>query len=340
MKALAGQSPLFDMPGLPARLRDYSSMTLDEAIARSHELVDQALERYQSDRILLLFSGGGDSTVLAHVMRDRADTIVHVNTGIGVPATNQYVRDVATAWGMPYIETIPPDTYRDLVLGKVLSTRGDNIGRPVWKGFPGPAGHYLMYNRLKERALDKVRRQIIRDSGQTRGRTGQVMYLAGMRWAESQRRGRNAEEIDPAGSVVWVSPIVHWTNDHMKEYRRRHWCPEGHVHAPHKLCAPGVLPHNEVTDHLHMSGDCLCGAYAKEGEIHGLELFYPEVAEQIREIEQEMAAAPELADLPKERCTWGWGWDSRETPSGGGRLCSACDNRVGAVPLFGEGADE
>lgn len=320
------------LPGMPDRLAknppkstDYSHYTLDQAIARSHELVDQALEQHESDRVLMLFSGGNDSTVLAHLMRDRADTVVHVNTTIGVQATHDYVRDVANAWGTPYIEAAPPRTYRDLVLGRVLSTRGDNIGRQVWKGFPGPAGHYLMYNRLKERALDKVRRQIIRDSGRTRGRTGQVMYLAGMRWGESQRRFRNANEIDVAGSVVWVSPIVHWTNDHMKEYRARHWCPEDHAHAKHKLCAPGVLPHNEVTDHLHMSGDCLCGAYAKEGEIHGLELFYPEVAAELHAIEQEMAVDPGLTDLPKERCTWGWGANQERPGRQAGRLCSSCE---------------
>jgi 3'-phosphoadenosine 5'-phosphosulfate sulfotransferase (PAPS reductase)/FAD synthetase len=315
----------FDViPGLPDALqntppkaRKYEGMTLDEAIARSHALVDEACERWPAERILLLLSGGSDSTLLAHLMRRRADTIVHIDTTIGVEATHQYVRDIVAAWSKPYIEVTPPDSYRDLVLGRALIRSGPNAGQPAWKGFPGPAAHYFMYQRLKERALAKVRRSIVGP----RGKPGQIVYLAGMRWSESDRRFRNAEEIDPDGAVIWVSPIVHWTDGHIREYRERHYCSLDHQHAKHKLCSPEALPFNEVTAHIHHSGDCECGAYAKEGEIYELELFYPELAELIHEIEEEAQAD---GDIPEERCAWGWGANRQERPSGVGRLCSSC----------------
>jgi hypothetical protein len=96
-----------------------------------------------------------------------------------------------------------------------------------------------------------------------------------------------------------VSPLVHWTDAHMREYRARHRCQLDHDHAPHRLCHEGALPLNEVTEHLHMSGECLCGAYAKPGELDEVEFFYPHAAEPLRKLEAEA----EAAGVPY--CKWG-----------------------------------
>ncbi len=158
-----------------------------------------------------------------------------------------------------------------------------------------------------------------RDIVGPRGKTGQIVYLAGMRWSESDRRFRTAQEIDVDGAVVWCSPIVHWTEGHIREYTERHRCTLDHEHAEHMLCHDGALPLNEVTVHLHMSAECLCGAFAAEGEIAGLEVFYPEHATWLHALEDEAAAC----GIPREWCTWGWG-AGRERPSKVGRLCSSC----------------
>jgi 3'-phosphoadenosine 5'-phosphosulfate sulfotransferase (PAPS reductase)/FAD synthetase len=331
----AGQADI--LPGMPDRLakippkaREYAALTLDEAIAKAHALVDEVLNRYSPEHVLLAYSGGEDSAIVTHLLRERATALVHINTGISVPATAVHVRDIAAQWRLELIEAAPPRTYEDLILGKVLSTRGGNIGRQVWKGFPGPAAHNVMYNRLKERALDRVRRMLVGP----RGRTGQIVQLAGMRWAESDQRFRNASEIDPRGARVWCSPIVWWTEGHMREYRARYRCQLAHDHGPHMLCTPGALPRNEVTQHLHMSGDCLCGAYAQDGEIYGIELFYPEIAERLHELERRALAQ---GDIPPQRCVWGWG-AGRERPSGAGPMCSRCQAPAeipGQEPLFG-----
>jgi 3'-phosphoadenosine 5'-phosphosulfate sulfotransferase (PAPS reductase)/FAD synthetase len=326
------------LPGLPDALAavppkasTYEARTLDEAIARSHALLDEVCERWPAERILMLISGGNDSTLLGHLMRDRADTIVFINTGIGIPATRRYVHDIAGAWGKQIIEARPPDAYRDLVLGRVLARTGPNAGiRPVWKGFPGPAGHPIMYQRLKERALEQVRRDLVGP----RGKSGQIVFLGGMRWSESKRRFRTSAEIDHEGAIIWCSPIVHWTLGHLAEYRERHRCVLGHVHAEHMLCHPDALPLNEVTVHLHMSGDCLCGCYAKEGEIAGIELFAPEIAEQIHAIEAEARAC----GIPPEWCTWGWGATAPGSPPVAGRLCSKCAPPIPGQLVIGEDA--
>ena len=39
-----------------------------------------------------------------------------------------------------------------------------------------------------------------------------------------------------------------------------------------------------------MSGECLCGAYAKRGELDEIALWYPDVAARIRDLERRVAA--------------------------------------------------
>lgn len=289
--------------------------TLDEAITRSLDIIAEALDRYPIVARQALVSGGNDSSVLLHLVRNQLDSsandaVVHVNTGIGVPETNQYVRDLSADWNLPLRELHPRDSYDDLVLGRVIARTGPNAGkRQVWVGFPGPAGHAVMYRRLKDEPLQRNRAQVVGKQGRTR----KVLYLAGMRWDESDRRFRNAQEIDPDGGIVWCSPIVHWTNTQMNEYRRRF----------------GV-PRNEVADHLHMSGECECGAFAKPNELDEIETWYPKTAYRIRSLEKQ------AADLGIINCQWGRKPAGQNVTPGAvtGRLCSSCPAPQDGPDLF------
>jgi 3'-phosphoadenosine 5'-phosphosulfate sulfotransferase (PAPS reductase)/FAD synthetase len=302
------------------------ALTLDAAIARSFAILDRVLAAFPVVATVGLFSGGNDSVVVNHLFRDHVDAIAHVNTGTGIPETTQHVRDVVAAWGLPLHELRPKNSYRDLVLGNVLSTRGKNIGRQVWKGFPGPAGHSVMYRRLKDEPLQRLRGQIIGRHGRTRN----VVYLGGMRWAETDRRFRNAEEVDREGALLWVSPIVHWTNAHMREYRDRHRCTLPHQHTDHMLCTPNALPLNEVTVHLHMSGECLCGAFAKPNELEEIEFFYPHATKPLRELQREAEAAGLTA------CKWGQRPPGSRRRRPAGRLCGKCEAIEGQADLLAE----
>ncbi|MCX4765309.1 phosphoadenosine phosphosulfate reductase family protein [Streptomyces sp. NBC_01275] len=329
------RQPVGDMfPGMADRIAgrppkaetEPEAMTLDEAIARSVAILDRVLAAFPVVATVGLFSGGNDSVVVNHLFRRRVDAVAHVNTGTGIPETTQHVRDVVASWGLPLHELHPKHSYRDLVLGNVLATRGKSIGRPVWKGFPGPAGHSVMYRRLKDEPLQRLRGQIIG----SRGRSRNVVYLGGMRWAETHRRFRNAEEVDREGALIWVSPIVHWTDAHMREYRARHRCTLPHEHAEHQMCTPDALPLNEVTAHLHMSGECLCGAFAKPGELDEIEYFYPHATKPLRELERET----EAAGLPA--CKWGQRPPGPRSRRPAGRLCSKCDDVEGQADLLAE----
>jgi 3'-phosphoadenosine 5'-phosphosulfate sulfotransferase (PAPS reductase)/FAD synthetase len=289
----------------PAKMEDdgeaLASLTLDQAIERSHTIIDRAIAETEADgkevtAVCALFSGGNDSTTMLHLVADRVTHAVHVNTTIGIEKTREFVRTTAADMDVPLIEAFPPHTYDELVRGEVIATKGKHEGEPVWKGFPGPAGHQMMYTRLKERALRTVRRQFVTNPFRQR-----VIFLAGMRVFESSRRWRNANEIDREGSIVWASPIVHWTNDHMRDYRALH-----------------QVPRNEVSDLIHMSGECLCGAFAKPGELDEIAFWFPETAQHIRDLEEQVKARGIAA------CKWGER-PPKQRATTAGRLCTTCE---------------
>lgn len=276
-----------------------------QLIHESHALLDRAIRDYviEEDRslagIVTLFSGGNDSSVLAHLFRGRATHAAHANTGVGVEQTRQYVRAVCTDWGLSLIERSAPDpdknSYRALVLDQ---------------GFPGPGHHFKMYQRLKERALREIRKEIVNNPLRER-----VVFLAGRRRQESVRRA-NVPEFERQGSVVWVSPLVNWTKPDMTTYR----------------LMMGDVPRNDVADLIHMSGECLCGSFAHEGEREEIAYWYPAAFDEIAELESLIADRPDIRDHAKK---WGWGWDKPNLKkSKSGPLCQSCDSRAGGGETF------
>src|SRR6185312_16141597 len=150
----------------------------------------------------------------------------------------------------------PPEgsTYRDLVLDQ---------------GFPGPGMHYKMFQRLKERALMQVRRELV-----TNGWRQRVIFLAGRRRAESARR-KDIPLHDKTGSILWVSPIAMWHKLDMQMYR----------------LMMGDVPVNRVSELLGMSGECLCGAFAKKDELDRIGEHFPQARADIENLEMELAAS-------------------------------------------------
>ena len=262
---------------------------VEHLVEQAHGIYDAGLATHRRGREIvascILFSGGNDSTTLAHLFRSRATHAIHANTTIGIEATRQYVRDTCKGWGLPLIEKTAPISYRDLVLER---------------GFPGPAMHFKMYSRLKERCLDAARVEL----AVANSRTKAVVFIAGIRRAESQRRvDRDVHQSD--GSAIWVSPLSMWTKLDLNTYRLIH----------------GDVPANPVTDALHMSGECLCGAFAHPGELDEIRMWFPEMAAEIDQLERDVRSAGHLPPFD----TWGHG---QGTPSPvSGQLCSSCDDR-------------
>jgi 3'-phosphoadenosine 5'-phosphosulfate sulfotransferase (PAPS reductase)/FAD synthetase len=244
--------------------------TPDRAIAEAHEIVRAAKAEHRPTKTFLLFSGGNDSLVLLDAMAQHADAVVHVNTTISVRESNLFARRVGRSYGLPYIEGLPPESYRRLCLT-----------HPVLKGMPGPGVHHIVYSRLKERVFEAVLRQHRRYRGE------RFLLLSGIRRAESPRRNaREVSAVDRKGGQVWVKPLLDWDNDEMFHYRKAN-----------------DLPVNPVAQELHMSGECICGAMADQDhareERAQLKFFRPAAERRIADIEE----AVKRAELPYQE--WG-----------------------------------
>jgi 3'-phosphoadenosine 5'-phosphosulfate sulfotransferase (PAPS reductase)/FAD synthetase len=267
------------------------------------EIMDRAIAEHRPAKVFGLLSGGHDSLTVTHwaagYLKDRLDGIVHIDTGIGLPETQQFVVDTCKQFGWPLRVCRARDcgqVYEDLVLAH---------------GFPGPDHHTKMFNRLKERPL----RALLRDNP-----SGRVLFISGLRRQESGRRMRlKNEPVQREGRRVWAAPFFGWSNDQVRDY-----------HTTHKL------PTNPAKTYLCMSGECLCGAYARPGELTEIETFFPIMGKKLRDLEQRVRAA----GFP-----WGWDeqppdwWGKRQTAKKAGQadafdaeaeseiqmLCSSCN---------------
>jgi len=198
-----------------------------------------------------LFSGGHDSLVSTHkaMAEGEADTVLHIDTGIGIPQTQAFVRETCDRHGWP-LDTVSSDhDYEEIVKEN---------------GFPGPAVHIIMYAKLKERALRKVAR---------RKHDHKPEYITGVRRHESEARFRNITEprIEDT-SWVWRANIHDFEESDVEAYIDEH-----------------DLTRSPVKTTYHHSGECLCGAFGnREEELVMLEAHYPETAKRIKRLENEV----------------------------------------------------
>jgi 3'-phosphoadenosine 5'-phosphosulfate sulfotransferase (PAPS reductase)/FAD synthetase len=261
-------------------------------IIEAKAIIDEAVEQYQPSHIFGLFSGGHDSLCATHIACQHLyfRGAVHINTGIGVEETRQYARKTSQEQRWQFKEYHPPVAYDDIILSH---------------GFPGPGSHFYMYVRLKERCIDELVRE------HKRNRNDRIMLVTGVRLEESDRRMGHVEPIVRKGSRVWVSPILNWTSDDKNDYININ-----------------SLPRNPVVAALCMSGECLCGAFARPGEMTEIETFYPKTAERIRNLERRAAEAGVHAKWgvrpPKPK-------DTEQPGPLPMELCWSCEAKMGAA---------
>lgn len=208
---------------------------------------DRLIERVKAEQrpvaSVCLFSGGNDSTVLAHRCREHYEELAFIDTGTALPGVREFVEYFAIWLGKPLRILDSGSCYRKLVLDGV---------QPL--GFPGPAQHNRAYNQLKERRLRELRAQL--QSGHKRG--ARVLMLTGVRRGESSRRAKR-REVTLEGSIVFANPLIDWTAAEVAEYRAE--------------CA---LPQSDVAALIHRSGECNCGSFAAPGEREMLRSLWPE----------------------------------------------------------------
>lgn len=208
--------------------------------------INAAIEYYKPKLVVGLFSGGHDS-LSANLIASRTDGFdgcLHVNTGIGIEATREFVRKTCQRqswhlWEYKAIENTKADGTPDPMDYDAIVRR---------YGFPGPDAHRYMYIKLKQRCIDRFLRDM-RACPES-----PVLFISGARTEESTRRmGNTKTEPSNYGRSVWLNAIHDWTKT-----------------DTNALIDGLKVERNLVVDLIHKSGECLCGAYAQRGELEEL----------------------------------------------------------------------
>lgn len=226
------------------------------------QIIELAVEYYKPVKTVLMVSGGHDSITNAHAsasaLKDMGiDPIVyHGDTTIGIPETQQYVRNICSLYGWQLFIRKPPkkEDWYDSIVAKY--------------GFPGPtrSSHQFMYRRLKERGLRAFVTQELKSG---RFKRENVLLLSGVRKDESLIRMGYSETMSKDSSRCWANPIFYWSEQDCKDYMAAH-----------------SIPLNPVKERICISGECLCGAFASREEYAEICAAYPSVGKRLKELHQ------------------------------------------------------
>lgn len=124
-------------------------------------------------------------------------------------------------------------------------------------GFPGPGMHGMFMNYLKGRCIREFKRQY----------PGECL-ASGVREQESKRRKFHVQPVSKFEGVTIYAPIFDWSTERVIAY--------GLAHGYKKPAA-------YIT--LGVSGDCLCGSFARPHERGAIAEHYPSVDARIVELE-------------------------------------------------------
>lgn len=163
-------------------------------------------------------------------------------------------------------------------------------------GFPGPSKHSWIMRVLKGRCIRQFR-QIHPDG----------ILASGVRQDESVKRAASTKFVGNWEGAPILAPIYDWTTEETWAFFRDRGFKR----------SPGYST-------LQISGDCLCGAYAREDERAALEFHYPTIGKYFRDIGEAIKAK-----FPT-RWEWGWGWkQSVKKPKNDGErmVCVECAPR-------------
>ena len=214
-------------------------------------ILNNAIAEHKPSHVFALFSGGHDSVCALRVAMEHPQfrAAVYIDTGTGIPETREYVHETARALGVKLHEfKTPPEVFEGMVLKH---------------GFPGPAQHNVCYSLLKERRLRDLTREFKQHS------RDRIVLVSGVRRDESVRRMGTTSEVTRDGARVFVAPILEWTAMDRLPFMETH----------------GIKP-SPVVANLHRSGECNCGAFAAPGELDFVEMFYPQFAAGLRDLER------------------------------------------------------
>lgn len=220
------------------------------------QIIIEAIQTYKPISALLMFSGGHDSLTSTHISAEILTelglpfSVYHGDTGTGIQATQDFVKMVCNRFGWDLVIRKPeaPYDYEGII--------------KKFGGFPGPAMHPVVMRNLKEKPLRKYITHTLKSSPYAREN---VLLLTGIRKSESVIRMGYKETATKDASRIWCSPIFHFSKDNCLDRMEAY-----------------DLPRNPVKDKICISGECLCGCFAKKEESAEIAAAYPEAWERLQ----------------------------------------------------------
>lgn len=254
------------------------------------EIFGMAIAIHNPIARMVLFSGGKDSSVtLDYMWRNHRSEItgaLHINTGIGLQSTHDFAKQFCDERGIPFYEITTKEVYEEIV---------------EKHGFPGSGAHMKMYVRLKERPLDAF------IAATKRKWKDRIALITGVRAEESRRRMGTCISVDRKGAKVWIAPLIDWSMRDMQAYREKY-----------------SVEMSPASSTIHLSAECLCGAFGSPDELDLIETFHPDPSlKRIRALEKK------LASEGHRRCRWGVtvpGEESKDNMAPG-PMCVGCEMR-------------
>jgi len=243
------------------------------------EILDQAINDWNVDSFYVGYSGGKDSGIAldytAKYFPNHFKGVIFADTGIGTQATIDFVKKYCKERKYS-LNIVKPEN----VIRKKTSIPFSYKNLVMRYGFPSHSGHTMVMQQLKLFPIRQFIHQRIK-AGE------KPCIITGIRKKESARRSRNYyTPIDKDGKMVYVKPLFYKTNEWVYRY-----------------FVENDVKRSPVYETLHLSGDCLCGCFAKKGEAKLLQMFHPEVYDKIVKLENEFK---KIKDHPyKAFATWG-----------------------------------
>lgn len=217
------------------------------------KIMMDAIERYSLDKLYVLFSGGKDSSCVAHYIAtnypDKFGGVVFTNTGLGAQDTRKFVLDYCKKMGWPLWFTWSDKRKRfvDVLLEYGWAFPGNHR---QWMG-------YLKFHSWYYFGTDRIKK-------------GERMaFISGVRKSESRARAKvkkyTKSPIDTYGKVVFIKPFLFKNGKQLWDY-----------------FIENDLEKSPVYEWLNRSGECHCGAHAQDWDLKLIERYDPFAFETIK----------------------------------------------------------
>ena len=209
------------------------------------EIMDDAISKYNLNKLYVLFSGGKDSVCIAHFIStnypDKFAGCVFTNTGIASQETRKFVISYCKEMGWKLYMTWPSDKerYYNIVMKHGFARQGNH--RLVM----GYIKYHSWYYFLKEKIIKGEK----------------AAFISGVRKKESdirnKRRLYTKHPVDQRSRFeLFIKPFLYKNGVQLWDY-----------------FIENNLKKSGVYEWLNKSGECLCGSFTEPWELKMLEKF-------------------------------------------------------------------